>query len=526
MNTKQSKLFMYLMMMSAVTAAASVMALSFTNSLIVTAGIGLVTAVVLSAVLSSRLLSGIQQVESTLSQVNDNDLTLTVPQTSDPLVSDSLKTLEQLVKGMKASFKDQINASSQISEISDRLKEIVTHLNSAMEGISSSTEATSLSSEKQFAMLHTSQKEMERIVRALTEMAVDMEETYRYSTQTIRSTNESIQATAGILEIMTQMRALIGNIDERVEVLHSHSDEVNELNRLVNAVAEQTNLLALNASIEAARAGDHGRGFAIVASEISKLSSETNQASEKISRTIDTLKEGLLEIRTAVEDDRAYVDRGYETVEKLIQEFKAIQGDLEKSQNYIHGMNEAIQTVTEDGSAVSEQILEVTRFSEEITSRMEEAATQVMLQSNETENLSNLTDSLAVSADALLQFVADKVMRGKMLRDVRAVEVQLRGRTLGNEVLDELCKRVNVDVIYITDLNGAVEFCSERETIGLNLYDIDPSYSPLRQRKVDFITTPVKNRVEDGRLFKFLAIMGRDNRCYQVGLSVERIKNF
>ncbi len=71
-----------------------------------------------------------------------------------------------------------------------------------------------------------------------------------------------------------------------------------------------------------------------------------------------------------------------------------------------------------------------------------------------------------------------------------------------------------------------MEYCSERETIGLNLYEIDPSYGPLKNGQVDYITTPVKNRVEDGRLFKFLAILGRDKRCYQVGLSVEKIKNF
>ncbi len=93
-------------------------------------------------------------------------------------------------------------------------------------------------------------------------------------------------------------------------------------------------------------------------------------------------------------------------------------------------MNTAIQTVTNDGRSVAEQIVEVTRFSEEITSRMQEAASQIMVQSSETENLAELTNSLNQNADELLQFVANKVMRGKMLRDVKGIEETLYAQKL------------------------------------------------------------------------------------------------
>lgn len=487
---------------------------------------GVLVSLVLAFFLSRRIVDGLQHVEEIVEQVNNNDLTVKVPEVKSMMMDTVLHRLDEMVFGLKSNFKDQINVSTQITEISDRLKDIVDQFNSAMEGISSSTDATSQSSDMQFAMLQDSRAEMERIVAELSKMESDMQETYTYSTDTIQATRGSIESTSSILDIMKQVRELIISISERVEVLYNRSDEVVELNGLVNSIAEQTNLLALNASIEAARAGEHGRGFAIVATEISKLSSETNQASTKIKDTIDTLKDGLEEIKVSVDSDREYIEKGYTTVEHTIEEFTEIQHSLEKSKDYIEGMNTAIQKVTLDGRKVSEQIVEVTRFSEEITSRMQEAASQVMVQSSETENLAELTDSLNTNADDLLQFVANKVMRGKMLRDVKEIEKALRGQSLSNEKLDSMRKSFNVDVIYITNLDGEVEFCNERETIGLNLYKIDPSYGPLHKRQVEYVTTPVKHRVEDGKLFKFLAILGEDNRCYQVGLAVETIKNF
>jgi len=523
---KQGKIFWSLLIAVLTSVLISIGVCQFLGGWIYSLLAGGMVAVAVSFVLSRRIVNGLHHVEEIVEQVNNDDLSIEVPAVQSMMMDTVLEKLDQMVLGLKSNFKEQVTVSTQITDISDSLKGIVDQFNSAMEGISESTEATSQSSDQQFEMLQDSRAELMRIVEELTQMESDMQETYTYSTDTIQATRGSIESTSSILNIMSQVKDLILSISTKVEELYNRSDEVIELNGLVNSIAEQTNLLALNASIEAARAGEHGRGFAIVASEISKLSSETNQASTKISDTIDTLKTGLEEIKTSVDSDRAYIEEGYTTVQHTIGEFTEIQTSLEKSKDYIEGMNTAIKNVTDESKKVSEKIVEVTKFSEEITSRMQEAASQVMIQSSETENLAALTDDLGKNADELLQSVANKVMAGKMLRDVKDIEVALYDKSKSNEKLDELCRTFNVDVIYITDLKGAVEYCNERETIGLNLYEIDPSYGPLKEKRIDFITTPVKHRVEDNELFKFLAILGRDGRCYQVGLSVETIKNF
>ncbi len=219
-----------------------------------------------------KIMSGVHHVEEIVEQVNNNDLTIEVSKIDSLVMNKVLSRLDEMVVGLKENFKDQIGVSTQITEISDSLKGIVDQFNTAMEGISNSTDATSQNSDKQFEMLQSSRAELERIVSELTKMESDMHETYTYSTDTIQATKGSIESTGTILDIMKQVRELIQSISVKVEDLYNRSDEVMELNGLVTSIAEQTNLLALNASIEAARAGEHGRGFAIVATEISKLS--------------------------------------------------------------------------------------------------------------------------------------------------------------------------------------------------------------------------------------------------------------
>jgi methyl-accepting chemotaxis protein len=504
----------------------TIVSMVFIKNVVIVALIGAFVSAALILLLYKRIKTDFEQVESVVRQVNNNDLSLLEGQNKTLIFTGLEADLKQMVKTLKSNFKDQVSISTEISDISDQLEVIVGQFNTAMEAITASTEATSENSQQQFEMLRESKDEIERIVNALNTMESGMQDTYAYSTRTIQSTKSSIESTASILEIMQHTKTLIAEIAQSVEALNEQSQEVIELNGLVSSIAEQTNLLALNASIEAARAGEHGRGFAIVATEISKLSSETNEASSKISDTIESFQKGLGAIKNSVESDQAYIEDGFGVVENTIGEFKEIQNDLETSKQYIEEMNMAIQSVAHDGQQMSQKIVEVTKFSEEITSRMQEATSQVIVQNNETENLELQTKHLNKNADELLQFVANNVMRGKMLRDVMAIEDDLYEKSKSNEKLDQMTKEYDVDVIYVTNQKGEVAYCNERETIGLNLYEIDPSYKPLVGGKTDYISTPIKHRVEDGKLFKFLAILGRDKCCYQVGLSVETIKNF
>ncbi|MGB3366199.1 MAG: methyl-accepting chemotaxis protein [Acidaminobacteraceae bacterium] len=524
MNEKHKRLFLVSFALLIVSNIVGFLAQFLLGNLIISGFITLLVTVLLAFFLSKLLSKSMTKIESLVDKISKNDLMTKENNSEFRGIDSTFDKLDDVIDEMKGNFRNQVDISVEITGISEKLVSVVNGINDTMEQITTNTDITSNNSEKQFEMLQNSKNEMEDIVKTLDTLKTNMNDTVSYTTDTINATKEGINSTAKILSNMSQIRDLVYKIGKDVNELKNQSDEVINLNKMVNEIAEQTNLLALNASIEAARAGEHGRGFAIVATEVSKLSQETNQVSSKIKDVITTLQLGLVSIDDAVKEDIVNVEEGYEIIETTINDFNGIKDSLEKSVNLLDDMNTVIVRVNQEGKNVSKEIIEVTKFSEEITSQMQEAASQIMLQNAESSKLLNYTENLNLCSDKLVQFVANKVMTGKMIADVKAIEIELRDVNITNDKMESMSKKYAIDVVYVTDTNGVVRYCNEEQAIGLNLYAIDPSYGELRSGKSSFIATPIKARIEDGKLFKFLSILNAKGQVYQVGLALETLQ--
>lgn len=524
MNEKHKSLFLVSFGLLIVSNIVGFVAQFLLGNLIISGVITLIVTLVLAFFLSKSLSKSMANIKFLVDKISQNDLMSKNSNSGLRGIDSTFDKLDDVIGEMKGNFKNQVDISVEITDISEKLVSVVNGINDTMEQITTNTDVTSNNSEKQFEMLQNSKNEMENIVKTLDTLKTNMNDTVNYTTDTINATKEGINSTAKILSSMSQIRELVYKIGNDVSELKNQSDEVINLNKMVNDIAEQTNLLALNASIEAARAGEHGRGFAIVATEVSKLSQETNQVSSKIKDVISKLQLGLVSIDEAVKEDIVNVEEGYEIIETTINDFNGIKDSLEKSVNLLDDMNTVIVRVNQEGINVSKEIVEVTKFSEEITSQMQEAASQIMLQNAESSKLLNYTGNLNLCSDKLVQFVANKVMTGKMITDVNAIEVELRDSSITNDELASISRKYDVDVVYVTDTNGVVRYCNEEQAIGLDLYAIDPSYSELRSGRSPFIATPIKSRIEDGKLFKFLSILNAKGQIYQVGLALETLQ--
>jgi methyl-accepting chemotaxis protein len=242
-----------------------------------------------------------------------------------------------------------------MEELQSVMQQVVTtaeHVASASEEISASATQSANGSEAQKDQVH-------QVATAMQEMAATVHEVSENCNKAAESAHETAQtARRGgtiVEDTLAHMRSIAGSVREtaqKVQELGSRSDQIGKIVGVIDDIADQTNLLALNAAIEAARAGEQGRGFAVVADEVRKLAERTTKATKEIAEMIQSVQADTRGAVDKMQSGTQQVEKGVEVTAKAGESLKQIIGQAE----HVGEMVTHIATAANEQSSTTETV--------------------------------------------------------------------------------------------------------------------------------------------------------------------------
>lgn len=242
--------------------------------------------------------------------------------------------------------------AGKIQNLVGRVTGFTSQLASAASEMSAITEETSRGAQNQ-------QGETEQVVSAIDELMISVQDVARNASEAASSAahadDETIKGQKEVASTVNSINALAHEVERAATVIHKLGDDSQNIGKVldvIKGIAEQTNLLALNAAIEAARAGEQGRGFAVVADEVRTLASRTQQSTQEIQHMIESLQAGSDDAVHAMEGSRNMAQSSVEQAARAGASLEVIAGAV----NTISTMNIQIASAAEQQAAVSSGI--------------------------------------------------------------------------------------------------------------------------------------------------------------------------
>ncbi|WP_421289910.1 methyl-accepting chemotaxis protein [Aeromonas veronii] len=249
--------------------------------------------------------------------------------------------------------------AGSIDRFTDRQHQIVKLVEESAEALTMAADEFRDHASEGENMARAQRQHMDSLATAMEQMSAAIREVARNANDTLQQTRQSSEEAANganrvarTIEAIRTLADEIGNASGAVERLTHNANRINEVVSVINAISQQTNLLALNAAIEAARAGEQGRGFAVVADEVRTLASRTQQATVEIQKMIEELQAGTGALNDIMEKT---VGRAASS-QQLISE---VGLDIEKLSNHsdaVLEMSTQIATSSEEQSSVAAEI--------------------------------------------------------------------------------------------------------------------------------------------------------------------------
>jgi len=382
---------------------------SSNHLILVMIGIAIAIIIVLSLTIfaaTSRLIKPLVDLNKFAESVSTGDLSGSIKVKSNDEIGNLAKAFNNTIGALRGIVKDITDEAEKVNEVSNNLAsscddsmKVTDEVAKAIQVIAGNTTEQS----RQVALSSEKTVEMEDVSRIVVEKCNSMLETAK------ESHNISSVAFEAVDKAVDSMKLIVENNEinlEESKVLLDKSNEIGKIVEVITNIASQTNLLALNAAIEAARAGEQGKGFAVVADEVRTLAEQSAEAASQISALITGIQEQIKTITSSMDEGSKEITIGMETALQAETHFEGIEKAISNIFEVVRDVYDSTESMIETAKVTVKEMQETSVISEHTASATEEVSASAEEQAVTMDEINNSASQLAKLSHRLSELVA------------------------------------------------------------------------------------------------------------------------
>ncbi|QII47637.1 methyl-accepting chemotaxis protein [Bacillus paralicheniformis] len=378
---------------------------SIITLLIIVIAAALVLSISIGLLMTRLITKPIKDIQALFAETEQGDFTVKGTYQSKDELGLLTASFNKMVAGVRSIIETVGETSHQVASSSQELSASADESTKASEYISTTIQELAVGSDQQVESVENSRT----VITGMTEFAGRISSNAEKAAATADQTAMmSLEGTKAINKVSTQMKSInetVVSLSEAFKHLTERSNEIGNITEVITSIAEQTNLLALNAAIEAARAGEQGKGFAVVADEVRKLAEQSAQSAEQITRLITIIQNDTKQTMNSVISATGEVKEGLVVVHEAGGAFQKIENSITEVVTQINDVTNLVKNLTAGASEIETAISGVKEVAETAAGSTQtvSAATQEQLASME--EIAAASQILAQNAEELQHLI-------------------------------------------------------------------------------------------------------------------------